>query len=219
MRQLILLTTLCLCLARTAAAQPPSGQRAGHFAAYAAAKLSNGIVAGEEGLLGERCCANAAEIGRQVNLNADMYWRWSGASSWYPGVFEAWPVVPGEIVGWPAGVSPPSVSPTNVARRPTGAWAAAQPLTRPIVQAGTRGHCSRSDAGGWTTSTNQPRLLPGFTPQAEPSGADCFQARQIRQRKGATRWQSFSSRGVASRLVFEPPVECRRAYLARPLHL
>ncbi len=25
-----------------------------------------------------------AEIGRQVDLNADMFWRWSGASSYYP---------------------------------------------------------------------------------------------------------------------------------------
>ncbi len=55
-----------------------------------------------------------AEIARQVDLNADMYWRWSGAGSFYPGAFEPWPMVPGNVWGWPVGVSPPVVSGTRV---------------------------------------------------------------------------------------------------------
>ncbi len=56
-----------------------------------------------------------AEIGRQIDLESDMYWRWSGVSSYYPGVFEAWPMVPGGIWGWPSAISPPTVSGTRMA--------------------------------------------------------------------------------------------------------
>jgi hypothetical protein len=167
MRRLILLTTLCLCLARTAAAQPPSGQAQG-ILPLTPQRSYNGIVAGEEAYWANDA-RRTAEIGRQVNLNADMYWRWSGASSWYPGVFEAWPVVPGEIVGWPAGVSPPRVSPTNVARRPIGAWAAA-PVgdlkPAPVVIAPGAKPAPGVAAGDTNPS---PGLLPGFVPQPEPS--------------------------------------------------
>ena len=128
MRQPILLAVLCLGLARAATAQPPSGQAQG-IAPLTPQLHYNGIVAGEEAYLGNDA-RREGEIGRQVNLNADMYWRWSGASSWYPGVFGAWPMVPGEIFGWPAAISPPRVSPTNVRRSPVAAWAAA-PVAAP----------------------------------------------------------------------------------------
>src|ERR1700736_73270 len=72
----------------------------------------NGIVAGEEAYRFNDA-RRRFEGGRQFDLNADMYWRWSGASSWYPGVFEAWPLVPGSIWGWPAAASPPRITSTR----------------------------------------------------------------------------------------------------------
>ncbi len=74
----------------------------------------NGIIAGEEAYR-DNSLRRQAEIGRQFNLSSDVYWRWSGASSWYPGVFEAWPMVPGSVFGWPANPVPPQITPTSIA--------------------------------------------------------------------------------------------------------
>ncbi|HTU26163.1 MAG TPA: hypothetical protein VMF30_12235, partial [Pirellulales bacterium] len=114
MRSTFLFVAICVALVRISAAQPPSGQEQG-IGPIAPQRHYNGIVAGEEAYLANDA-RRVAELNRQVGLNADMYWRWSGVSSWYPGVFEAWPMVPGSVFGWPAAssISPPHVSPTSV---------------------------------------------------------------------------------------------------------
>jgi hypothetical protein len=72
----------------------------------------SGLVSGYEAWqLGD--IRRRAAIGMQVDLEGDMYWRWSGVGSYYPGFFEAWPMVPGSVWGWPAGVGPPRLSPTQ----------------------------------------------------------------------------------------------------------
>jgi len=171
MRQPILVVAVCIGLARAAAAQPPSGQEQG-IAPITPQKHYNGIVAGEEAYLANDA-RREAEIGRQLNLNADMYWRWSGASSWYPGVFEAWPVVPGEVFGWPAAatISPPRRSPTSVRYSPLAHWAAV-----PSPAAGAKPALTvlapRSQPAPSATAADanpSPGLLPGFAPQAEPT--------------------------------------------------
>jgi hypothetical protein len=169
MRQPILLTVLCIGLARAAGAQPPSGQ-AQDIAPIAPQRHYNGIVAGEEAYLANDA-RREAEIGRQFNLNADMYWRWSGVSSFYPGVFEAWPLVPGEIVGWPAGVSPPRFSSTSVRSSPLAHWAS---VAAPAAgfKAAPRHLAPRSEPAPTVTAADanrSPGGLPGFVPQAEPT--------------------------------------------------
>jgi hypothetical protein len=187
MRQPILLAVLCIGLVRLAAAQPPSGQ-AQDIAPLTPQRHYNGIVAGEEAYLANDA-RRQAELGRQVNLSADMYWRWSGASSWYPGVFEAWPLVPGEIVGYSATAAPPRVSPTSVRYSPLAPWAAGpgpgigtravirrprgepvaigsdaavpKPVERPVAASVNP---SPANPSGEHPSTG---ILPGFVPQAE----------------------------------------------------
>jgi hypothetical protein len=41
------------------------------------------------------------QINAQIGLNQQMRWRWTGLSSFYPGAFEAWPMIPGDIWGYP----------------------------------------------------------------------------------------------------------------------
>jgi hypothetical protein len=171
MRQSILLAVLCIGLVRAAAAQPPSGQAQG-IAPIAPQRHYNGIVAGEEAYLANDA-RREAEIGRQLNLNADMYWRWSGVSSYYPGVFEAWPLVPGQIVGWPAAasLSPPRFSSTNVRSSPLAHWASvAAPAVRarlaPLIVAP---HSQRAQVATGPDANPSPGGLPGFVPQAEPT--------------------------------------------------
>jgi hypothetical protein len=131
----------------------------------------NGIVAGEEAYLGNSL-RRRGEIARQYDLNADMFWRWSGISSWYPGVFEAWPMVPGSVFGWPALNAPPRITSTSIAppnvvvAEPRGAnpavaerKAGAEPRTAPARPAPTS---SASVSGGG--------LLPGFVPESESAG-------------------------------------------------
>ncbi|HEX4144810.1 MAG TPA: hypothetical protein VHY91_15005 [Pirellulales bacterium] len=169
MRQAILFAVLCMALESVAAAQPPSGQEQG-IAPLTPQKHYNGIVAGEEAYLANDA-RRQAEIGRQYNLIGNMYWRWSGVSSWYPGVFEAWPLVPGEIVGWPAAssISPPRLSSTNVRYSPLAQWgvvpsSAAGAKPAPAIVAPR----SQQTTGATAADTNpSPGLLPGFVPQAD----------------------------------------------------
>ena len=171
MRQPILLAMLCIGLARAAAAQPPSGDEQG-IAPITPQKHYNGIVAGEEAYLANDA-RREAEIGRQFNLNGNMYWRWSGASSWYPGVFEAWPLVPGEIVGWPAAatLSPPRMSSTSVRYSPLAQWSAAPSPVAGVRPAPTIVAPRSQQAPSATAADANPSsgLLPGFVPQAEPT--------------------------------------------------
>jgi hypothetical protein len=134
----------------------------------------NGIVAGEEAYIGNSA-RRQAELGRQYDLNAAMYWSGSGIASWYPGVFEPWPIVPGNIFGWPAAVSPPTITPTAIA--PPMVVSAAVPTARPKNAAPGREVIARPNqavmkpapqqlpAGG-----NSPGgLLPGFVPTPQPA--------------------------------------------------
>jgi hypothetical protein len=74
----------------------------------------SGLVSGYEAWrLGD--IRRRAAIGQQVDLEGDMFWRWSGIGSYYPGMFEAWPIVPGGNWGWPAPAAPPTVTGTRVA--------------------------------------------------------------------------------------------------------
>jgi hypothetical protein len=172
MQRPILLAVFCLCLARIAAAQPPSGQAQG-LAPLTPQKHYNGIVAGEEAYLGNDA-RREAEIGRQATLNADMYWRWSGASSWSPGVFEAWPIVPGEIFGWPAAISPPRISPTSVRPSPIAPdMAGPAPVARrrlgPIAVPPRPQLAQPAMAAA--AGDLSPGLLPGFVPQGEATAS------------------------------------------------
>ena len=114
MKRFDLLTVVVLAsvgIAAPASAQvyPSKAQQYGRF--VSPQRNFSGLVSGYEAwqLTDIR---RRAEIARQVDLNADMYWRWSGASSFYPGVFEPWPMIPGNVWGWPVAVSPPVVSGT-----------------------------------------------------------------------------------------------------------
>jgi hypothetical protein len=175
MQRAILLSMLGVGLVRVAAAQPPSGQAQG-IEPLTPQRHYNGIVAGEEAYQANDA-RREADLGRQVNLNADMYWRWSGASSWYPGVFEAWPLVPGEIVGWPAAISPPQVSPTNVRPSPFAPLAVGQSARLPVVRARLTPVAvaapTRPVQSGAGADRNEPSggLLPGFVPQGEVAAA------------------------------------------------
>ncbi len=49
----------------------------------------------------QREALRMSQINRQIDLNQQMRWRWTGISSFYPGAFEAWPMIPGDIWGYP----------------------------------------------------------------------------------------------------------------------
>ena len=114
-----------------------------------------------------------AEIARQVDLNADMYWRWSGAGSFYPGAFEPWPMVPGNVWGWPVGVSPPVVSGTRVppqfdpeyAQPSASASGVVPPVANPPIETAP---ILAPPATGSQPGETLPPPPPNFAPTPEP---------------------------------------------------
>jgi hypothetical protein len=109
-----------------------------------------------------------AELARQVDLLGDMYWRWSGVSSYYPGVFEAWPMVPGNIWGWPAAISPPVVSSTRVAPQFDPELAQPPAAAAPAAASPPAASAPQSREG---LPTPPPNFSPGpeLSPPAEPA--------------------------------------------------
>jgi hypothetical protein len=165
MRRPILLVCLVVGLGSTACSSATHAQQL-DLPPITPQRHYNGIVAGEEAYQGNSM-RRQAEIGQQLGLNADMYWRGSGISSWYPGVFEAWPIVPGTIFGYPAAVSPPRFTPTSIA--PPNIVMAA-----PARAIGTGRNPAPQEA-----PRGQPRpggILPGFAPAPEPADLPSHQS-------------------------------------------
>ncbi len=158
MRRPILLACLTVGLGLVAGAPLAQAQQQ-DLPPIAPQRHYNGIVAGEEAYQGNSA-RRQFEISNQFGLNADMYWRGSGISSWYPGVFEAWPIVPGNIFGYPAAVSPPRFTPTNIA--PPNIVMAA-----PAKANGTLTKPARQEPVGGRPRTVG--ILPGFMPAPDPA--------------------------------------------------